>query len=73
MEFLFRKVVDDLSDETIIEDFDRMFNSGDEVNVLKIMSSVAKAKRFGQSDWDDVETENSSKRMRASLTMKCLK
>lgn len=46
MELLFRQVLDALPDETIIKDFDVMFNPDYEVDVLKIMSSVAKAKPF---------------------------
>lgn len=46
MELLFRQVLDVLPDEPVIKDFDVMFNPGYEVDVLKIMSSVAKTKPF---------------------------
>lgn len=47
MEQCFRQVLDTLPDDTVIKDFDAMFNPDYEVDVLKIMSSLAKIKPFG--------------------------
>lgn len=46
MEVLFRQVLDALPDNSVIKDFDVMFSPEYEVDVLKIMSSVARAKPF---------------------------
>jgi len=46
MEQCFRQVLDTLPDDVVIKDFDVMFNPDYEVDVLKIMSSLAKTKPF---------------------------
>ena len=46
MELMFSHVLDSLPDEPVIMDFDVMFNPDYEVDVLRIMASVARTKHF---------------------------
>lgn len=46
MEQCFRQVVEDLPDDAVIKDFDVLFNPDYEVDILRIMSSLAKSKPY---------------------------
>ena len=46
MEQCFRQVIETLPDETVIKDFDVLFNPDYGVDILRIMSSLAKSKPY---------------------------
>ena len=46
MEQCFRQVIENLPDDVVIKDFDVLFNPDYEVDVLRIMCSVARTKSF---------------------------
>lgn len=46
MEQCFRQVVENLPDDVVIKDFDVLFNPDYEVDILRIMSSLAKSKPY---------------------------
>ena len=46
MEQCFRQVVESLPDDVVVKDFDVLFNPDYEVDILRIMSSLAKSKPY---------------------------